>query len=306
MRVTDHTSYQIFSNQYEQSDQHTIDREEQYSQNACIGNDKPQPQSVGGQAALQKDQTGGSKVERTDVEVLTKNSENVPAAKAYDNQKKDVNSPSEQRRQKNSNTKRAFVSGNTTLYSSTADLMAIANTESQETLRGIYVRLSFKLWSVRAKGVNATNKKAVQSAARSVQKVIGKVKGKIKNLQKEDEMTKKAEAARKAKQHRLWLEMRRELAIRRKIRKNKEQKDVADSYSESDGQYFLKSYRDTLPEKVLAEMELRAAGGSNMAAVDAGVSVDAAIAMAGMDSAMGVDTAAAIAEVSGVMVDVGL
>lgn len=281
MRVTDHANYQIYLN--------------------------PQSQSAGGQTTLQKDQTGDSERESTDVKACTENPEAVSAAKAYGNQKRDANSSVEQTRQKNNDTNRAFsVSGKTTLYSSTADLMAIANTESQETLRGIYVRLSFKLWSVRAAGVSATNKKAVQSAARSVQKVMGKVKGKIKNLQKEDELAKKAEAARKAKQRRLQQEIRRELAIKRKIRKNKEKKDVADSYSESDGQYCLKSYRDTLPEEVLIEMELRAAERADMTVADAGISVDVAFAMAGMDSAMGVDAAAAVAEVSGAIVDVGL
>lgn len=279
MRVTDHTTYHNYSNHYIQSQQ--VD--------------------------LQIDQAVGDESEITDVKAFKEDSDDASAVKTYGNQTKETNSPVERLRQKNESTNRATsVSGKNTLYSSTADLMAIANTESQEILRGIYVRLSFKLWSVRAAGVSAANKKAVQSAARSVQKVMGKVKGKIKNLQKEDEMEKRAEAARKAKQRRLQQEIRRELAIKRKIRKNKEQKDVADSYLESDGQYFMKSYRDTLPEEVLMEMELRAAGGSGTAVVDAGISVDAAIAMAGMDSAMGVDAAAAVAEISGAIVDVGL
>ena len=279
MRVTDHASYQNYTNHYVQ--------------------DK--------QMDLQKDQAVDNESKIIDDKSFKENSKDVSAVKTYGSQTEATESPTGQMRQKNKSTNRASsVSGKTTLYSSTADLMAIANTESQETLRGIYVRLSFKLWSVRAAGVSATNKKAVQSAARSVQKVMGKVKGKIKNLQKEDELEKKAEAARKAKLQRLQQEIRRELAIKRKIRKNREQKDVADSYLESDGQYFVKGYRDTLPEEVLLEMELRAAGGSGTTVVDAGISVDTAIAMAGMDSAMGVDTAAAVAEISGVVVDVGL
>lgn len=279
MRVTDHASYQNYTNHYVQ--------------------DK--------QMDLQKDQAVDNESKIIDDKSFKENSKDVSAVKTYGSQTEATESPTERMRQKNKSTNRASsVSGKTTLYSSTADLMAIANTENQETLRGIYVRLSFKLWSVRAAGVSATNKKAVQSAARSVQKVMGKVKGKIKNLQKEDDLEKRAEAARKAKLHRLQQEIRKELAIKRKIRKNREQKDVADSYLESDGQYFVKGYRDTLPEEVLLEMELRAAGGSGMAVVDAGISVDTAIAMAGTDSAMGVDTAAAVAEVSGAVVDVGL
>lgn len=279
MRVMDHTSYQNYTTQYIQ------DR----------------------QMDLRKDQTAGGESEITDVKAFKEDSRDASAVKTYDSQTNEANSAVERMRQKNKSTNHASsVGGKTTLYSSTADLMAIANTESQETLRGIYVRLSFKLWSVRAAGVSATNKKAVQSAARSVQKVMGKVKGKIKNLQKEDELEKKAEAARKAKLQRLQQEIRRELAIKRKIRKNREQKDVADSYLESDGQYFVKGYRDTLPEEVLLEMELRAAGGSGTTVVDAGISVDTAVAMAGIDSAMGVDATAAVAEVSGAVVDVGL
>ena len=279
MRVTEHTSYQNYSNHYIQSQQ--VD--------------------------FQKDQSVGNESEITDIKAFKDESGDASAVKTYGSQTKENSSAVERMRQKNKSANRASsASGKTTLYSSTADLMAIANTENQETLRGIYVRLSFKLWSVRAAGVSATNKKAVQSAARSVQKVMGKVKGKIKNLQKEDEMEKKAEAARKANLRRLQQEIRRELAIKRKIRKNKEQKDVADSYLESDGQYFMKGYRDTLPEEVLMEMEMRAVGGSGTTVVDAGISVDAAIAMAGMDSAMGVDAAAAVAEVSGAVVDVAL
>ena len=195
--------------------------------------------------------------------------------------------------------KKSFeVSRHSTLYSSTPDLMAIANTENQEVLRAIYVRLSFKLWSVRAAGVTNTNKKAIKNATRSIEKVMGKVKGKIKNLQKEDEMEKKAEAARKAKMRRLQQELQRELAIKRKIRKNKERKDIADSYLESDGQYCVKSYRDNLPEEVQLQLELQQASTAGTVTTDA--------SLAAMDTAMAIDSSvismsseAAISSVAG-------
>lgn len=209
--------------------------------------------------------------------------------------------------QQPSSGKQPFIHrSSSSLYSSTSDLMSIANTEDKEILRSIYVRLSFKLWSVRASGATGTDSKAISSATRSIQKVMGKVKGKIKGLRKEEEMEKKARAAKKAKQRRLEQEIRRELAIKRRIRKNKERRDVEDSYLESDGQYCAKSYRDSLPEQVQVQLEMQAAGGSGTVALDAGMSVDAAIAMAGFDSAMGVDAMTAIADVSGAIVDVAL
>ena len=273
MKVMDHTNYQNYQNIYGQ-------------------NDRTSGLRADGQASSAETQA-------------TRESENL--ANANPKQHGETDSLTERMRQRTNAARKAFsVSGSNTLYSSTSDLMAIANTESQEILRGIYVRLSFKLWSVRAKGATGTDSKAIKSATRSIQKVMGKVKGKIKGLQKEDEMEKKAEAARKAKQRRLQQEIRRELAIKRKIRKNKERKDIEDSYLESDGQYSLKGYMDRLPDDVLIEMEMRASGTSGTAAIDAGVSVDAAIAAAGVDAPMGVDTATAIAEVSGAVVDLAL
>lgn len=212
------------------------------------------------------------------------------------------NNPVKQLRQRTETAKKPFgVSGTSTLYSSTTDLMAIANTENQEALRAIYVRLSFKLWSVRAAGVTNTNKNAIKSATRSIQKVMGKVKGKIKSLQKEDEMEKKAEAARKAKLRRLQQELRRELAIKRKIRRNKEQKDVADSYLESDGQYSVKSYKDHLPEEVRLQMELQQAGATGTVTAD--VSLSAADTLMAIDSS--VTSMSAEAAISSVSADVG-
>lgn len=286
MKVTEHTNYQDYQNIYGQD-----------SPAARRADSQTTPTKA--QAAEADESLVGSKTSGTDAG----NTPYLPA-NANSNQAGGTESFAERMRQRTNAARKPFsVSGSNTLYSSTADLMAIANTESQEILRGIYVRLSFKLWAVRAKGATGTDSKAIKSATRSIQKVMGKVKGKIKGLQKEDEMEKKAEAARKAKQRRLQQEIRRELAIKRKIRKNKERKDVEDSYLESDGQYSAKGYLDRLPDDVLMEMEMRASG---TAAIDAGISVDAAIAAAGMDTPMGVDTAAAVAEVSGAVVDLAL
>ena len=203
-------------------------------------------------------------------------------------------SPVRQLHQQEKAVKKPYEAGmHSTLYSSTADLMAIANTENQEVLRAIYIRLSFKLWSVRAAGVTNTNKKAIKNATRSIEKVMGKVKGKIKNLQKEDEMEKKAEAARKAKLRRLQQELRRELAIKRKIRRNKERKDISDSYLESDGQYSVISYKDSLPEEVQLQLELQQAGatgtvmsGASIAAIDTAMAIDSSVASISTEAAI--------------------
>ena len=287
MKVMDHTNYQ---NIYEQSDR--TDR------------------SIDSQTSSTKVQAAAREEENlTGARYAGADAGNTPNSPANANSKpsEKTDSLAERMRKRTDAARKAFsVTGSNTLYSSTPDLMAIANTESQEILRGIYVRLSFKLWAVRAKGATGTDSKAIKSATRSIQKVMGKVKGKIKGLQKEDDMEKKAEAARKAKQHRLQQEIRRELAIKRKIRKNKERKDIEDSYLESDGQYSIKSYMDRLPDDVLIKMEMRTSGTSGTAAVDAGVPVDVAIAAAGADASMGVDTAMAVAEVSGAVVDLAL
>lgn len=236
--------------------------------------------------------------------------ESTGRLKASQQKTEESNNPIKQLKQKAEASKTLFgVSGSSTLYSSTTDLMAIANTENQEVLRAIYVRLSFKLWSVRAAGVTNTNKNAIKSATRSIQKVMGKVKGKIKGLQKEDEIEKKAEAARKAKLRRLQQELRRELAIRRKIRRNKERKDVAESYLESDGQYSVKSYKDHLPEEARLQMELQQAGAAGTATADA--SLTAADTLMAIDSSIaGMSAEAAISSVSvdagGAFVDLAL
>ena len=283
MKVTDHTNYRSGQDMYRRPG--TADRADQskLTENA----DRPYDKTANaiGRPADQEEKTSYTDRPKD----LSQKTENP-------------NNPIKQLRQRADAAKKSFgMSRSSTLYSSTTDLMAIANTENQEVLRAIYVRLSFKLWSVRAAGVTNTNKNAIKSATRSIQKVMGKVKGKIKSLQKEDEMEKKAEAARKAKLRRLQQELRRELAIKRKIRKNKEQKDVADSYLESDGQYSVKSYKDHLPEEVQLQMELQQTGASSVVMTDA--------SLAAMDTVMAIDSSAvsmsAEAAISSVAADAG-
>ena len=220
-------------------------------------------------------------------------------------QKDSAGKPQKRPTQQKSAAKQAFKPrSSSSLYSSTSDLMAIANTEDQELLRGIYVRLSFKLWSVRASGATGTDSNAVKSATRSIEKVMGKVKAKIKGLKKEGELEKKAEAARKAKQRLLQQELRRELAIKRKIRRNKEKRDVTESYLESDGQYSVKSYRDNLPLEVLIEMEMQRSGLGGTGIAKASVA-DTAVGMTATEAAIAVPIDASVAA-GGDIVDVAL
>ena len=222
-----------------------------------------------------------------------------PAQK--DSAKKSQKSPTQQK----SAAKRAFEPrSSSSLYSSTSDLMAIANTEDQELLRGIYVRLSFKLWSVRAAGATGTDSNTIKGATRSIEKVMGKVKAKIKGLKKEGELEKKAEAARKAKQRRLQQELQRELAIKRKIRRNKEKRDVNESYLESDGQHSVHSYRDNLPLEVLIEMEMQRSGSAGTGIAETPVT-DMAVEMTASEAAIAVPIGASVTA-GGDIVDVAL
>lgn len=274
MRVTDHTSYTKSQDMYPVQTDRT-------DRNLWSANDKNP--KLDDKATDAEDKTANQK-ERAAV---------CPSG-ASSQKGEYPGDPVKQLRKRAEAVKKSFeASRHSTLYSSTADLMAIANTENQEVLRAIYIRLSFKLWSVRAAGVTNTNRKAVKNATRSIEKVMGKVKGKIKNLQKEDEMEKKAEAARKAKLRRLQQELRRELTIKRKIRKNKERKDIADSYLESDGQYSVKSYKDSLPEEIQLQLELQQAGAAgtvmtdtSLAAIDTAMAIDSSVVSMSSEAAI--------------------
>lgn len=112
------------------------------------------------------------------------------------------------------------------LYDATADLMAIQAAEKEPSLKAIHIRLLFEERMLKSSGAQSGE---IKIAVTKIKKVIGKVKAKINNLKKEALMEKRAENARKAKQRKLEEAVRRELALRRKVRKEREQKDVEES-----------------------------------------------------------------------------
>ena len=112
------------------------------------------------------------------------------------------------------------------LYDATSDLMAIAFAEKEPSLKAIHTRLLFKARMVKTSGAQAGE---IKIALTKIKKVIGKVKTKIKKLKKEEDIEKKRKNAEKAEQRKMEEELRRELELRRKVRKNREQKDVEES-----------------------------------------------------------------------------
>ncbi len=114
----------------------------------------------------------------------------------------------------------------TNLYDATMDLMAIASAERETVLKAIQVRLMFKIRTIKASGAKSGE---VQIAVNKLKKVIGKLKTKIKKLKEEAGIEKKRKNAEKAKKRKLEERLRRELEVRRTIRKNREKKDVEES-----------------------------------------------------------------------------
>lgn len=114
----------------------------------------------------------------------------------------------------------------TNLYDATMDLMMIANAEKETALKAIQVRLMFKMRTVKMSGAKSGE---VQIAVNKIKKVIGKIKTKIKKLKEEAGIEKKRKNAEKAKKRKLEERLRRELEVRRTIRKNREKKDVEES-----------------------------------------------------------------------------
>ncbi len=114
----------------------------------------------------------------------------------------------------------------TNLYDATMDLMAIASAERETVLKAIQVRLMFKIRTVKASGAKSGE---VQIAVNKLKKVLGKLKTKIKKLKEEAGIEKKRKNAEKAKKRKLEERLRRELEVRRTIRKNREKKDVEES-----------------------------------------------------------------------------
>lgn len=114
----------------------------------------------------------------------------------------------------------------TNLYDATMDLMMIANAEKETALKAIQVRLMFKMRTIKTSGAQSGE---VQIAVNKIKKVIGKIKTKIKKLKEEAGIEKKRKNAEKAKKRKLEERLRRELEVRRTIRKNREKKDVEES-----------------------------------------------------------------------------
>lgn len=114
----------------------------------------------------------------------------------------------------------------TNLYDATMDLMAIESAEQEPRLKAIQVRLMFKMRTVKASGAKSSE---VQAAVNKIKKVLGKLKTKIKKLKEEEGIEKKRENARRARQRRMEEKLRRELEVKRAIRKKRERKDVEES-----------------------------------------------------------------------------
>lgn len=112
------------------------------------------------------------------------------------------------------------------LYDATMDLTLISQMEKIPPLKAMQARILFKIRSVKTSGAKSSE---IRIALNKLKKVLGKVKAKVKNLKKEEQLEtsrKKAEEARrKAKEEAL----RRELELRKKVRKAKEQKDIEES-----------------------------------------------------------------------------
>lgn len=114
----------------------------------------------------------------------------------------------------------------TNLYDATMDLMAIANAEKEPALKAIQVRLMYKMRTIKASGAKSSE---IQIALNKIKKVLGKLKTKIKKLKEEAGIEQKRKNAARAKRRRMEEQLRRELEVRRTIRKKRERKDVEES-----------------------------------------------------------------------------
>lgn len=112
------------------------------------------------------------------------------------------------------------------LYDATMDLMLVAQAEKPAALKAIQTRLLFKIRSVRASGAEDAE---IRAAVSKLKKVIGKAKAKVKNLQKEEQLEKKRKKAEENKRKAREEAIRRELELRKKIRKVKERGDIEES-----------------------------------------------------------------------------
>ena len=172
----------------------------------------------------------------------------------------------------------------TNLYDATMDLMAIASAERETVLKAIQVRLMFKIRTIKASGAKSGE---VQIAVNKLKKVIGKLKTKIKKLKEEAGIEKKRKNAEKAKKRKLEERLRRELEVRRTIRKNREKKDVEESRMGMGA-----NYGGVAGSEPAAIKDFGLAGFSGDAALENLITSD-------LELGMGVDSAAAAYAIAG-------
>ena len=170
-------------------------------------------------------------VKGTDAQTRNALTERTPAESRYNfldrEEKENSNDYVKQLQQQAQSIANAFDRKNQrNLYDATSDLMAIASIEQIPSLRSMHTRLLGQMQNIKGSGAEESE---IRSAVTKIKKVIAKLKAKIKNLQKEEQLERKADNAKKAKRRKLEEEIRRELAVRRKVRKDREQKDVEES-----------------------------------------------------------------------------
>ncbi|MCM1134558.1 MAG: hypothetical protein NC400_03190 [Clostridium sp.] len=164
----------------------------------------------------------------------------------------------------------------TNLYDATMDLMAIASAERETALKAIQVRLMFKLRVIKTSGAKSGE---IQVAANKIKKVLGKLKTKIKKLKEEAGIEQKRKNAEKAKQRRMAEKLRRELEVKRTIRKKREQKDVEESRMGMGANYGGPSGGGTTPMEGLGLSGIAADSSlSDLIAGDSGLGMTADMA----------------------------
>ena len=170
-------------------------------------------------------------VKGTDAQTKNALTERTPAESRYNfldrEEKENSNDYVKQLQQQAQSIAKAFDRKNQkNLYDATSDLMAIASMEQIPSLRSMHTRLLAQMQNIKGSGAEES---VIRCAVTKIKKVIAKLKAKIKNLQREEQLERKANNAKKAKRRKLEEEIRRELAVRRKVRKDREQKDVEES-----------------------------------------------------------------------------
>lgn len=169
------------------------------------------------------------------------------------------------------------------LYDATMDLMLVEQTEKVPGLRAIHTRLLFQIRAIKASGAKPG---AIRVAVNKLTKVIGKVKAKIKNLRKEELLEEKRRRAAEEKRKTKEEAVRRELEIRKKIRKAKERNDIEESkmglganyggpYEEYASEMAAAMYSGT--GEILSDMDAGTGAVVDMAVADVGAVEAAAV-----------------------------